>query len=174
MDDALNLENRRKIYQYIAQNPGTYLREMERALSMQPGVLSYHLDVMEKRGLIKSEDDGYIKRYFPAEKFKQRDRRIVSLLRQESPRKILLHMLLNGSSSFQSLTNAVGLSKSTLSYHLKKLTSAGIIFSKKVEREFVYGIENPDEIANLLITLQESLESDAVDRFVDIWRKLGK
>lgn len=174
MEDPLNLESRRRIYQFIARNPGTYLREMERSLSMQPGVLSYHLDLMEKKGLIRSESDGYIKRYFPAEKFRQRDRRIVSFLRQPSPRKILMHLLVNGSSSFQALMNAAGISKSTLSYHLKKLTGMGIVLAQRMEREIFYSVENPDEVANLLITLQESLESDAVDSFVDIWKKLSK
>ena len=30
MDEALNLENRRKIYRYVSKHPGAYLREMER------------------------------------------------------------------------------------------------------------------------------------------------
>ncbi len=174
MDEALNLESRRKIYQFISENPGTYLREMERGLTMQPGLLSYHLEYLERRGLVKSEDEGYIRRYFPAERFRQRDRWIVSLLRQESPRKILMHLLLEGSTTFQELQNSVGISKSTLSYHLKKLTSSGIIRSARSERELSYVIDNPEEVADLLIILQESLESDAVDHFVDIWRKLGR
>ena len=34
MDEALNLENRRKIYQFVAKHPGTHVREMERGLGM--------------------------------------------------------------------------------------------------------------------------------------------
>ncbi len=173
MEDPLNLENRRKIYRFISEKPGSYLREMERELGMKPGLLSYHLDYLEKRELIRSEDDGYRRRYFVSEDFGLRDRKIVSLLRQESPRKILLHILVNGESSFSELKEEMGVAKSTLSYHLKKLTKVDIILSSKIEREKYYDIDEREKVADLIISLKDSLEEDAVDRFADIWSKLG-
>ncbi|MDD1767291.1 MAG: helix-turn-helix domain-containing protein [Methanomassiliicoccales archaeon] len=173
MEEALNLENRRKIYGFISKNPGTYLREMERDLGMQPGLLSYHLDYLERRELLRIEDDGYRKRYFPGAEYKLKGRKVISLLRLDSPRKILIHLLVNGSTSFRDLLPAVGVSKSTLSYNMKKLTAAGVVQVVRSERELVYRVDDPDEVADLLISIRESLENDAVDRFVDIWSKLS-
>jgi hypothetical protein len=45
---------------------------------------------------------------------------------------------------------------------------------ERSEREMVYRVNNPNEVADSLVALQESLESDAVDGFVDIWRKLSR
>jgi predicted transcriptional regulator len=174
MDEALDLESRRRIYQSISKNPGTYLREMERDLGMQPGLLAYHLDYLEKRQLLRAEDDGYRKRYFPSDRFRLKDRKVVSLLRLESPRRILMHLLMSGSTSFGQLQTAMGVSKSTLSYHLKRLTEAGVVRARRVERETTYSVDEPEEVADILISIKESLESDVVDRFVDIWRKLGR
>lgn len=173
MDDPLNLENRRRIYEYIESNPGTHLREIQRALDMQPGLLSYHLDYLEKRNLIKSEDDGYRKRYFVADRFRLKDRRIISLLRQRSPREIIAHLLLNGSSSFTEVRNALGISKSTLSYHMKKLVRHGIVVCEKKEREKFYRLENSEEVIDLIISLKPVMESTPIDRFAEIWEQLA-
>ena len=174
MDEALNLENRRRIYELIAANPGTHVREIERELDMQPGLLSYHLDYLEKRKLIRSEDDGHRKMYFLMDSFIEKDRRTLGALRQESPRKILMHLLVHGPTSFQALQMEMGFAKSTLSYHLKRLRGIRVIDVTKMEKEMVYRVEDADRVADLLIGIQESLSSDAVDRFADIWNKLGE
>jgi predicted transcriptional regulator len=174
MDEALNLENRRRIYESIATNPGTHVREMERALDMQPGLLSYHLDYLEKRKLVRAEDDGHRKMYFIMDRFIEKDRRTLGALRQESPRRILMLLLVNGPSSFQNLQTEMGLAKSTLSYHLKRLRGIRVIEVTKIEKEMVYRVDDADRVADLLIGIQESLSSDAVDRFADIWNKLGE
>ena len=173
MEDPLSLENRRRIYQSISDSPGTFLREMERSLGMPPGLLSYHLDYMEKRGLIRSEDDGYRKRYFSSETFRQRDRRTISLLRQDSPRRILVHLLVNGDASFSELQDEMSVAKSTLSYHLKRLLGSGIVRSEKREREKFYSVENPEEVADLLISIKHVIGEDSIDRFAEIWEKLS-
>lgn len=85
-----------------------------------------------------------------------------------------MHLLVNGSTPFKDLQESVGVSKSTLSYNLKKLTKAGIVLVERSEREMVYRVEDRDEVADILVVLQDSLQNDAVDRFVDIWRKLSR
>jgi len=174
MDDPLNLENRRRIYGFIESNPGIHLREIQRALDMQPGLLSYHLDYLEKRNLIKSEDDGNRKRYFVADRFRLKDRRIISLLRQRSPSEIIVHLLIKGPSSFTEIRNALGISKSTLSYHMKKLTRYGIVICGTREREKIYWLKKPEEVIDLIISLKPAAESTPVDRFAEIWELLAK
>ena len=173
MEEALNLENRRRIYEMISANPGTHVREMERSLNMQPGLLSYHLDYLEKRKLVRAEDDGHRKMYFISDRFIEKDRRTLGALRQDSPRKILIHLLVHGPTSFQDLQAEMGVAKSTLSYHLKRLRGIRVIDVSKMEKVMVYRVEDGDRVADLLIGIQESLSCDAVDRFADIWSKLG-
>jgi len=174
MDEVLNLDNRRKIYGYIAKHPGTHLREMERELEMPMGLLSYHLDYMVRRGILKVEDDGYKKYYFPADLFHLKDRRTISILRQEACRKMVIFILLHGPSTFQQLQGELKVSKSTLSYHLKRLISKDILMATKRDRETLYSIEAEACIADLLIALRPSLQEDAVDRFADIWSKMSE
>ena len=58
------LSRRRTIYEYILKFPGTYIREMERALSLSLGDLQYHLHQLEKGGIISPHEEGKRKRYF--------------------------------------------------------------------------------------------------------------
>jgi len=174
MDEALNLENRRKIYQYVSRHPGAYLREMERELSLQVGVLSYHLDYMERRHILRAEDDGYRKRYFAADRFHLRDRKTISVLMQPAPRKILIHILINGPSTFNQLLQEMVCAKSTLSYHLGRMVRREILMVEKKEKESWYSVKDANATADLLVALRESLECDAVDRFVQIWDRLSE
>jgi len=169
MDDPLSLENRRRLYHYIVTNPGAHLREIERGLSFQPGLLSYHLNFLQERQLIRSEDDGNKKRFFPASSYRLRDRKVIALIRQTSTRRILMHLLTNGPTSFGTLKEEMRVSKSTLSYHLKKMTSYGVVVFRKSERENIYSIQNPDVVADSLIEYAHSLNPDAVERFCEIW-----
>lgn len=46
--EALNLTRRKLIFSHIKQYPGSYIREMEKTLSLSLGDLQYHLQQLEK------------------------------------------------------------------------------------------------------------------------------
>lgn len=172
MPEPLELESRRRLYAYLEANPGTHMRELERALGMSTGMLTYHLDYLARAGLIRVEDAGYRKHYFVAAQFRPEERGVIALLRQTIPRRILIALLTSGSSSFQELLGTFGVAKSTLSFHLHKLTAAGLLSVRREEREHHYTVDRPDEVARLLIAIKESVADDAVERFVALWNRL--
>jgi predicted transcriptional regulator len=172
MDDPLSLESRNRIFEFISKRPGTHVREMERDLAMPPGNLSYHLDVLSKENLIRSEDDGYRLRYFPARGFIQKNRQILSLLRQEQLRKILLIVLSHGKPSFHTIQVEMGLSKSTISYHIKKLVNNNALKVEKAGREFLYMAIDPEFLRNSLVMIDGGSDSRFEDRFTRIWKEI--
>jgi predicted transcriptional regulator len=140
---------------------------------MSTGMLSYHLMYLERVGMLKSEADGHRKRYFIARAFMEVQRRILGLLRQDVPRRIVLEILLQGERTFSELQAAAGVSKSTLSYHLQKMTSRELLVRYRRERESVFAIKDMDEVSRLLVTNRQSFHDDTVDRFADLWTKVG-
>jgi len=54
---------RGSLYGFISQKPGAYFNEMKQSLNLQNGAIAYHLHILERHGMIKSEMDGYFKRY---------------------------------------------------------------------------------------------------------------
>src|SRR6266487_2603701 len=113
MTEGLELESRRRIYDFLTANPGVHLRLIGQALGMSTGMLSYHLGYLERNGVLKAEEDGHRKRYFIARAFVEAQRRILAVLRQDVPRKIMLELLTYGDRTFADLQMSVGVSKST-------------------------------------------------------------
>ena len=171
-EDTLALEARRDIYDLILTNPGLHEREIGRKLHMSLSTLDYHLHYLEKREIITSKKDGRYTRYFVSRKMGIQDKRTLSLLRQETPRGIVLFLLLNPRSLHKDICENIHKSPSTTSFHLKKLVSAGVIDSISIGRGTVYLVINPDQTADLLITYKKTFLDEAVDKFIDTWSSL--
>jgi len=172
MHIGLELESRRRIYEYLAANPGVHLRRIGQALGMSTGMLSYHLGVMEKLGLLKSETARHRRRYYPALVYREDQRRILALLRERVPRRVLVDLATHGGRRFADLLQTTGVSKSTLSYHLAKLVSTGVAIRERRDRESVFILRDGDEVANLILACAPSFRDEAVGRFVSIWPRL--
>lgn len=164
----LELETRKKIYLAVKQYAGSHFREIQRKSGLAVGSVQHHLHFLVKNGLIKEVRQGQNLVYFPRE-FKSENEVLLSLLRQESMRKILL-FLLEKTPSHEQIVKFVGLSPSTISWHLKKLQQDGIIKADKQGRKTFYQLLcDEKEIVNLLITYQESFVDTLVDRVIEMW-----
>src|SRR5438034_9609633 len=131
---------------------------------MSTGMLSYHLGYLERNGVLKSEEDGHRKRYFIARAFVEAQRRILAVLRQDVPRKIVIELLSYGERTFGELQMSVGVSKSTLSYHLQKLMNREVLLRTKRDRNSGFTIKERAEAGKLLLANRASFQDDAVDR----------
>lgn len=172
-EDYLALETRKKIYELIASSPGLHKREIARELKMSLSTIDYHLHYMEKKSIVVAKFDGKYKRYFIAEA-KPEDKRILPLLRQETPRKIIIFLLQNPRAIHKEICKSVKKAPSTISFHLKKLVEAGIIEEISLGKEKAYVVRNPDKVIDLLITYKSTFLDRAVDKFVDTWLSLSK
>lgn len=173
-EDILELESRRKIFDHISNNPGAYMREIQKELGMATGQLEYHLKYLETHGLIAWESVSNKKRYFVQDEVNYPDRKVLSLLRQEIPRRILLILIERGEKGFSELHKDFEISKSTLSFHLKKLTKHGMIEGRREGRKKVFKCIKPYKIAQVLVTYQDSFVDDAVDKFIDVWSEMKR
>ena len=172
-EDLLALSRRRKIFEYISKFPGTYLREMEKELSLSVGDLQYHLHQLEKGGMISSHKEGRRKRYFARDEVRFIDREILSLMRIKTLRRIVIFLLLNPHSSFKEILAEFNFTKGALSFHMKKLISTDIVIKGKREKENIYTIMDPGRIRKILITYRSSIIDETLDGFIDLWTKIG-
>jgi len=172
-DDVLALENRRNIYQLVSKFPGMYLREIEKELGLSIGVLEYHLNYLVKKDILTVEREGHRKRYFVGEDISYGDKTTIGLLRQETPRRIVVFLMLNPDTSFQDVLAQFSISKSTLSFHMKKLTEGDIVVTEKKGRETYYSVRDVDDTARVILTYKASFLDSVVDRFAEIWDGMG-
>jgi len=206
MEKEMELETRKAVLDCIRRFPGIHLREIQRKLDMPMGSLEYHLIFLERHRLVSVERDGHYKRYYAA-RSGIKDRTLLSLLRQETPRRIVIFLLENediqgelndaGMESqrdgkavedqtlsrkapevragvrHREIAEAVGVSPSTLSFHLKKLERAGVVEVKKKGRERYYRVKDRDKVIETLLTYRESFLDSVVDRFAELWLDVG-
>lgn len=168
----LTLETRKKIFEYVSAFPGAYLREIARSLHLSLGAVEYHLDRLTQGGLLSCRVHRAKKRYFVAAEVSYQDEVMIASLRQEVPRQILVHLLGNPGATFRSLLGIVPVSKSTLSFHMKRLVEAGLVKEDRAGREKRYQVERGEKAAELVTRMRGSLMDDAVDSFVESWMGL--
>jgi predicted transcriptional regulator len=164
----IELEARRRIYDYVVANPGTHLRAIKDELDMPMGQLEYHLRYMETRGLLDSKEDRYYKRFFPHE-MSATDRRVLSAIRQEKPRQIVLIVLGAPGIDHKAVQEGMGIGASSLSFYMKDLIEKEIVEKKREGRRSLYTIKDPDRVVKLLITYRPSFLDKMVDRFLETW-----
>ena len=168
--EALFLDTRQRIYNLIEQNPGLHFREVQRRTGLAVGSLQYHLDYLNKKHLIRIEKRGKFTRYYSVQGHQLGDAQLtMSLLRQESLRKIMIFLLTKRRANNTRIAEALGLSPSTISWHLDKLVEAGLLEKKRKGRKIFYKIINPDQAANLLREYKKSFFDELVDNFVEVW-----
>jgi len=170
--ELLNLSRRKMIFNQISKYPGTYIREMEKALSLSLGDLQYHLQQLEKADLISSHDDGRRKRYFVKNEVNYFDREILSFIKMRTPRRIIIFLMIHPDSCFKEILAEFHFTKGALSFHLKKLIKANIVINIKREKEMIYKIKDENRISQILITYQSGILDEALNGFIDLWTKL--
>jgi len=170
--ELLNLSRRKMIFQHISKYPGTYIREMEKNLSLALGDLQYHLQQLENAGLISSHDDGRRRRYFVNKEVDFLDREVISFVKMRTPRRIIIFLLLHPESSFKEILSEFPFTKGALSFHMKKLVNANIVTNAKREKETIYKVRDEKGISRVLITYRSGILDDVLNEFIDLWTEL--
>jgi predicted transcriptional regulator len=115
--------NRGRIHGFITARPGCSYSNIKEAVGIGNGVLSYHLQVLERTELIKSIRDGRVRRFFPtgvSTALKQGQ----YLGRTESQ---VLHTLVEkGPQTNSNLAQLLGISRQRTHYNLRLLRRRGL------------------------------------------------
>lgn len=159
-EDIFRVESRRRIYECVQTNPGAHLRDIARRTQLPLGTTLYHLDHMETREFVAARRDGRYKRYFCGADMGRREKDMMSALRHETPRRIVHALLLQGSGTQRELCRAVGLSRSTLSFHVNQLVDRGIVLRQDARPENVYALEDAELARRLLLRYSTSLGAE--------------
>jgi predicted transcriptional regulator len=169
MDDPLELATRRRLYAVVKEYPGIHVREAARQLGTSMALVEYHLALLRQHGLVSvSKEDGYARLYpadAPAPSAAEREQ--VGLLRQRLPLRVTLTLLDDGPAKHKDLAEALGLGKSTLSFHLRKLEAAGLVVRDPEGR---FAVKDPPAVLRLLLAYPPT--RDLRQAFADVWLSL--
>ena len=110
MNELLELETRRKIYELVSRNPGLHLSKIAKLLKMRISLVEYHLLFLEKHHAIRGIKESGYTRYYIEGVIGTSDKKFLSLLRQEIPLRVVLFLLKNDNSQHKEIIKNVDVS----------------------------------------------------------------
>ena len=155
----------------IENNPGIKFSEIMEKTGMKNGVLAYHIDKLEKSGVVKAERQPGTSRFYPAD-LTDSDIILIRNLRQETPRKILLSLLEFESLSFNVIVEKVRRSPSTVSFYLSKLATDKIVESKVVDSKRKYYVKDAQKLREAIHMYHPDSLDKSADRLADTFSSL--
>lgn len=150
----------------VTRVPGAHLRGIERMTGLPLGQVLYHLDRLERMGLVASSKDQGFRRYYLAKDVGRGEKKYLAALRHQVPRRVVLLLLERPGLMHKDLQVAVGVAGSTLSFHLERLLSSGVLVRMKVGASQQYAVADPETARWELVYYRESFADPEVDRYV--------
>ena len=118
---VLDQPARLEINNFVKNNPGVHFRGICDGLALSIGVVQYHLDVLERVGLITCHTDGQSKRYFENGFFTKTDMTLISLVKHETTAKILTILSQKGSTFHKDIAQNLSVSFQALTWQMNQL-----------------------------------------------------
>jgi DNA-binding transcriptional ArsR family regulator len=167
-----SVEMRRRILLLVERYPGLHLREIQRRVGTSAMLAEYHLNILEKMGLVTSREQAGYRNFFPARdaalQLDETDRRWLSLLRRPVVLGMVLSLLETGPTRPIQIARVAGLPSSTAMYQIKVLREAGLIASAEDGATRIR-LADPDRVLELLRAYHPV--PDALTQFADIWTR---
>jgi DNA-binding transcriptional ArsR family regulator len=155
----------------IEREPGIRYRELLRSTDLSNGVLTYHLSVLEKSGMIRADrQQARITRYYPVN-IPENESQVLGYIRHEPIREIVSFILLQDSCTFSEIVDYTGKAPSTVSAHLKRLREAGILSVRYGEYQ-LYSLANRDLVAEVLSKYRATFADKVVDNYIEMLDEL--
>ena len=159
-------ETRAAVRAHVVATPGVHFNALVRALDAATGQVQYHVTRLERDGAIVSERHHGRTHYFEPG-YDAFERTAVALLRRETARDVLAHLLDSDDATATAgeAADAIGVARSTLSYHVDRLVDAGLVERRRPDRRVHLRAARPERTAALLAVVDPSLRDRLVDRF---------
>jgi len=150
-------ETREAIRGYVPTTPGAHFSKLRDDLRLGTGEAQYHLRKLEEADEIESAKDADYRRYFPAGRFDDLDRRALGYLRRDTPRGMILALLRDPTATGADLAAELGVSRPTVSAAAADLEAAALL-----DRTDGYALTEPERLLTLVVRYADSFDADAV------------
>lgn len=178
-EDPRDLETRRRVFLTVNRYPGLELARLAREADVDESLVRYHVRILEKASLVRSEEEGGHRRVFPLERTKagaaspldETERTWISLLRRPPILRAVVALLDDGPLAAGELADACGVSASTASHHISRMEDGGLIDIERKGRSRVISLHDQERVLGLLA--EHPPPDDMVQGFVEAWDDLG-
>jgi len=160
-----------EIINIVEKNPGIKFREIMRETGLKNGVLSYHARKLEENGSVKIDRKSGETRFYPL-CVTDDESNLITSLRRDTQRYILLSLLDNKSLSFNEIVHKVRKAPSTVSTFLGRLVDDEIVGIKIIDLKKVYFLRNTDMVREIIEKYNPILLERTAYNFADTFANL--
>jgi len=160
-----------QIQQIIEQNPGIQFREIMRSSGLKNGVVSHYLRKLEKSGVINVNRGPRQSRFYPLH-ITQEEAIVIKALRKQTPRDLLLALIMQDGLEFSQLVNEVKKSPSTVSLYLSQLVREGLVITKGISLKKKYHIKATEIVDKFIEDYRPTTIEKATSGYEDIFNSL--
>ncbi|MBS1268966.1 MAG: hypothetical protein MAG458_01702 [Nitrosopumilus sp.] len=164
-------ERNLQIQQIIDQNPGIQFREIMRSSGLKNGVLSHYLAKLEKMGTIKVNRGPRQVRFYPPH-ITEEESIVIKALRKQTPRDLLLALIMQDRLDFSQLVKQVKKSPSTVSLYLSQLVDDGLVEIEIISMKKKYHIKARNLVDKLIEEYRPTTVEKASSGYEDIFNAL--
>jgi DNA-binding transcriptional ArsR family regulator len=118
---------RSRILAQVIADPGASASDLAGALGANVFTVIYHVEVLRRGGLLSAVREGQRLRLFARGSVDVSDRAALGLLHNAAARRVLHSLGRSPTGSLRSFARSLGVSPSTLSWHLGRLIAAGLV-----------------------------------------------
>jgi len=159
-------EQRERLHEYVATHPGQHFSALARALDLAPGQVQYHLKRLRRQDRVV-EEHLYGRTHYYTPEYDPWERSTIALLRRETARDIVIYLLDDGPSDPNAVADALDIARSTLEWHLDRLTAQDLVEKRRdAQNHVTLCVSHPQETAGLLTEVAPSLSEQMLDRFM--------
>ncbi|MFZ0513655.1 MAG: winged helix-turn-helix transcriptional regulator [Candidatus Nitrosopolaris sp.] len=160
------------ILNHITNNPGIKYRELLRSTGLANGTLEYHVKILERSHKVTVErHDGRRARYYPI-CIPADESQILGYIRNNIARQIVIFMLKHDLCTFNEILEHIKKAASTASWHLKRLSDAGLISITYGQEYQLYRVANSKLVKEVLYKYEESFRDKIANGYYEMFGEL--
>lgn len=163
-DDALENDTRRNIYEIVQNDPGVCIKDVATDADVSYSTASYHLDRLVRMDYIARRKEGNKVLYYKnGGTFTQGEQQLVPLLKNTEAMRVFQHILENPWCYRAEVAEALGVSHTTINWHLDNLQEADLVEEHREGRSCHLRIPEPalDRVVSVIEKLDDlGVEND--------------
>jgi DNA-binding transcriptional ArsR family regulator len=165
--NILHSEARQQVLEVVARSPGASIHEVAQAVGLSHPTARYHLDLLQRNGLILCLDRGNKMLYFCNRgDFTPQERELVALLRSPEAWRVYDTIASRPWIVRRELSDLLGISRTSVNWHLRGLMEAGLVVETREQgKGFLFasreGREVVERVARRVASLGGALPAPA-------------
>lgn len=135
----MNKQAKQEILNYIILNPSSHLRKIKKNVGYSMGTIQHHLNNLEEEGKIKSKKTKFYKCFYHNSEKNMNTKLVFQTNTRE---KIVKFLDKNQYANHRQITEFLGVSSSTTTWHMRKLIEANTVKIQHYNKFKIYHINN--------------------------------